>query len=435
MSYGCCLVLSLGVVISTPTRADDAVAVARSVLGATEIVLAHHPEPPTRQEMIARAVRNLFPDGLSSARAAVAEQVSALSNPAEIEAFLVRQCEKRLREGMSKYDLSERLVRGVSASVDGGLAVLSPDEVDARQRFETNRFVGTGLVLERRELDAAAKAKLGGTFAPMVRWAWPGSPAEREQLAEGDLLVAVEGQRTVDTSLAVAAAALRGPEGTTVSFELWSPTYGFSRTVSVTRAPIYFDNLQGFTVIGDGPDAVAYLQVVRLFGGVVKELEQYEQQLLERGVRTLMLDLREAQSDLVSTIEFADALLDEGPIGGVRERRNRTSYRTHPGKRLESVRLALIVDGSTHGFAEWVTAALQDRGRAVVMGPTPTGARAEYYLSVPLDGVPGSEVLLCTGTFERGDGRALRGSGVRPDLEIAPTASNEEIANVLRAFK
>jgi carboxyl-terminal processing protease len=198
-----------------------------------------------------------------------------------------------------------------------------------------------------------------------------------------------------------------------------------ARTLRVTRTVVPIDTVLGYRRKPDGdwvyridPAApVGYLRITTTNASTLHELRQAEKWLRAEGVRALVLDLRSSQRHELHHIELvADGLLDGGLMWRLRGTGGRVQeFRADRDCLFRGWPLAVIVesrDGETPPGE--LAAALQDNGRAVVVGAT---LQCEGHVKslVHLPDGQGSIALL-TGRLERADGRTWP---VRPDHPVA----------------
>ena len=151
--------------------------------------------------------------------------------------------------------------------------------------------------------------------------------------------------------------------------------------------------------------------------------------MLDDGIRGVVLDLRGNSGGSVHHAKlFADALLDGGAIGGVRLKESRTAHSAERECLLKDMPLAVLIDGKTRGTAEWLAAALQDNGRAIVLGERSSGD-PWVRRGVPIEGVE-YVFLMATGVLERRDGTLL--GFVAPDQEISHPEAIPRAVTLLR---
>jgi carboxyl-terminal processing protease len=260
-----------------------------------------------------------------------------------------------------------------------------------------------------------------------------GGPADRAGIRVGELIDAIDDTPTEGRPLSEVVDRLRGPEGTQVVVRVLDPKSKASRSLTLTRGLLPQPTLAGVAkrstggwefLLGDNRP-VGYVHFERVAGSTPQELRTLAKQLEEEGVRALILDFRESgEWALHPTVLLADGLLGEGTIGRVRWAGRVETFRAGAERLFDGWRLAVLVDQTTPGEAAWLAAALQDNGRAVVVG-VPTRADGFVQTSVPVAG-GGWSVVLKTGRLERADGRPI-GDSLEPQTELA-LASRRAVA-------
>jgi carboxyl-terminal processing protease len=146
---------------------------------------------------------------------------------------------------------------------------------------------------------------------------------------------------------------------------------------------------------------------------------------VRRGVAAgggVVLDLRGNSGGLVAeATRTASAFLDGGLVATYDVRgRQRALFADGGGD--TTTPLVVLVDGGTMSAAEMLAGALQDRGRAVVVGSRTFGKGSVQEPSTLADG---SVVEVTVGTYRLPSGRTVDGDGVRPDLEVDPAEGRE----------
>lgn len=302
--------------------------------------------------------------------------------------------------------------------------------------------------VDRATLDAAAiKAMLGAAGDPWGSWAdsasgtgpytgvglWirsdggtlrvsrvaDGSPAARNGVEVGDELRAVDDRTTRGLLPSEVAASLRGLPGTTVTLVLRRGTA--LRSLALTRTEV---SATGVTTSRITPHVARI--VVPVFGrGAGREVRDALIRLRGQGVTGIVLDLRGDPGGLLSeAVETASAFLDGGPV--VRYTRRGDGPRELDAGAPGDTRTALVVlvDGGTASAAEVVAGALQDRGRAVVVGSRTFGKGS---VQEPHRLSDGSSLDLTVARYTLPSGRSVEGVGIEPDIEVAPTDSADAV--------
>jgi len=263
----------------------------------------------------------------------------------------------------------------------------------------TGSYVGVGLWLRR-----------DGSGVEVSQVADHG-PAEEVGIRVGDVLLAVEGQATTGYSAAQAAAALRGRPGTAVSVVL--SRAGVSRTYSLTRAVVVSPGVR-VEMVGS---SVGRVVVPSFDHGTGAEVRRAVKRLVAQHASGIVLDLRDNPGGLLSeAVETASAFLDGGDVVTY-ARRDESPQSLHaaPGGDLRTP-LVVLVDGGTASAAEVVAGALQDRGRAVVVGGRTFGKGT---VQEPHRLADGSSLALTVARYVLPSGRSVEGVGIEPDIQVA----------------
>ncbi|MGH3320609.1 MAG: S41 family peptidase [Streptosporangiaceae bacterium] len=280
----------------------------------------------------------------------------------------------------------------------------TPSEYHNFRSVLSGRYSGVGVWLER--------TRDGRIVVSSVQ---PGSPAAGAELAPGDEIVRV-GPRTVrGGTLSSAVASLRGSPQTTVTLTVRRPgdqpgdSRTDQRTLSLTRADLPTRDVNIRHV-----DGVLLIKVSEFTRGVGRRVRRAVRQAPPSGI---ILDLRANPGGLLSeAVETASAFLGGGPVVSYARRGEgrRDLYAVGDGD--TTTPLVVLVDGRTASAAEVVAGALQDRGRAVLVGSRTFGKGSVQEAHVLQDG---SALELTVGHYFLPSGRSIDGAGIEPDVLVA----------------
>ncbi len=326
-------------------------------------------------------------------------------------------------DGTSPMEAAERVV---SRSGDRWGAVYSPGEYEELEEALDGRYTGVGL-WARRERD-------GRIAVTRVR---PGSPAAVAGIRSGDRLRSVDGKPVDGKPVTEVVSLLRGDAqdaaaGTTVRLGLERGTRAWSETVR--RAQLSTDSATVRQVAVSAQNArnarnaenkVTVIQVAAFTKGVGE--------VVRGAVRDapagagIILDLRGNSGGLVTeAVTAASAFLDGGLVATYDVNGEQRALHAEPGG--DTTRpLVALVDGGTMSAAELLTGALQDRGRAVVVGSRTFGKGS---VQMPSRLPDGSVAELTVGHYRTPSGRGVDGVGLTPDLE-ADQGALEQAETVL----
>ena len=248
----------------------------------------------------------------------------------------------------------------------------------------------------------------------------PGTPADEAGLRRGDELHSVDGEPVSEMTSEEAVGRVKGPPGTEVSITVVRD--GEKIEFDITRAEIAFPNLRGRLEQRD----VGYIQLYGFASGAGSDLREEVVELRDKGARGIVLDLRDNGGGLLSeAIEVASVFIEEGEIVTYREESTEDKVYEAEGDddAFEEIPLVVLVNGGTASASEIVANALQDRGRAELVGTTTFGkGSVQEVIDLPDD----SAVKLTTGTYLSPDGEDIDGSGIEPDIVVEGTRAEQK---------
>jgi carboxyl-terminal processing protease len=164
---------------------------------------------------------------------------------------------------------------------------------------------------------------------------------------------------------------------------------------------------------------VAYVHPLRFGRGTAEALRRDLQVLLGRGARAIILDLRGNGGGLAEeAVATASLFLSEGVVAHVRSAAGEEELSVEGDPLTRQLPLAVLVDGGTASAAELVAGALQDRGRATVVGTQTFGKGS--VLSVERVGGSGAAIQFTTAFFLTPEGHRIEGRGILPDVPVLP---------------
>ncbi|MFF3344844.1 S41 family peptidase [Streptomyces sp. NPDC002779] len=307
-----------------------------------------------------------------------------------------------MADGKSPMEAAER---AVSRSGDRWAAVYSPGEYEEFEEALDGRYTGVGL-RARRERD-------GRIEVTKVR---AGSPAATAGIRAGDRLRSVDGEKVDGRPVTEVVSLLRGDAtdasaGTTVRLGMERGTRAW--TLTVRRAELSTDSVTARRIAG-GVTVIRIDSFTKGSGSAVRTAARQAP-----GGGGIILDLRGNSGGLVTeAVTAASAFLDGGLVATYDVDGEQRALHAEPGG--DTTRpLVTLVDGGTMSAAELLTGALQDRGRAVVVGSRTFGKGS---VQMPSRLPDGSVAELTVGHYRTPSGREVDGRGITPDLETEDQA-------------
>ncbi|WP_052848375.1 S41 family peptidase [Streptomyces avicenniae] len=304
----------------------------------------------------------------------------------------------------------------VNRSGDRWASAYSPEEYERLRHALAGEYVGTGIAVVRT---AAGRVEVSEVHAD--------SPAERAGVLAGDTLRTVDGVPVDGRAVTDTVARLRGSDepsaagpGSTVRVGLERDGRHWSAVVARARL-----TTEPVSVSRDAP-GVTRVRVASFTQGTAE--------LLRDAVASapagdgLVLDLRgNAGGLLTEAAGAASVFLDGGLVATYDVHGEQRALHAEPGGDTRTP-LVVLVDGGTMSSAELVTGALQDRGRAVVVGGRTFGKGTVQMPSVQPDG---SVAELTVGHYATPSGRVVDEDGLVPDLVVGPGEDAQESAGTV----
>ncbi|MGW2419330.1 S41 family peptidase [Streptomyces sp. NPDC001709] len=349
--------------------------------------------------LVTGAATGSFPETDPAPRRAAAPGPTSTATPHE---QVQKAAADAMADGKSPMEAAER---AVSRSGDRWGAVYSEGEYQEFQEALDGRYTGVGL-WARRERDGRIQ----------VTKVQPGSPAAEAGVRKGDRLRSVDGSKVDGRPVTEVVSLLRGDAddaaaGTTVTLGLQRGTRAW--TEKLRRANLSTDSV----TVRRLPGGVTIIKIAAFTKGSGYAVRAAVRQAPADG--GIVLDLRGNSGGLVTeAVETSSAFLDGGLVATYDVEGAQHSLHAAPGG--DTARpLVTLVDGGTMSAAEMLTGALQDRGRAVVIGSRTFGKGS---IQMPTTLPDGSVAELTVGHYRTPSGHAVDGRGITPDLDAGPDA-------------
>jgi carboxyl-terminal processing protease len=309
------------------------------------------------------------------------------------------------REAVKPQKITYGAVSGMVDSLGdtGHSRFLTPEMVKQEKNLSRGRFEGIGAEVQMKNNRLVI-------VAPM-----DGSPAQKAGLKPGENILKVNGEDVSDLPLEEAVARILGPPGTPVTLTILNPGAGLSRNVSLVRARIPLHNVTWQFL---PRTRVAQVRISSFNKGVTVDLQKALGKMREEGSTSLILDLRNNPGGLLDeAVDTVSQFLRGGDVVLEKDSARRvTRVRVRSGGLAYDLPLVVLVNGGTASAPEIVAGALQDSGRAKLVGEKTfgTGTVLEMF---PLQ--DGSALLLAVREWLTPAGRLIWHRGISPDVPVS----------------
>tara|TARA_R110002049_G_scaffold20717_23_gene76059 strand:- start:11700 stop:12920 length:1221 start_codon:yes stop_codon:yes gene_type:complete len=309
-------------------------------------------------------------------------------------------------EPLDDAALLESAIRGMVSDLDAHSEYLDADEYRDIRISTTGSYTGVGI--EVAEVEGAIKV-----ITPIA-----GSPAARSGIRSGDTIVAVDGQAIDTDRLKETIGRLRGRAGSKVRISVLRDDEVIlheMRREIVRVASVHAQLLQ---------PSYGYVRLSQFSDTTARELADAIDTLADENkgmLLGLVLDLRNNPGGVLdSAVDVSDLFLDDGVIvtADGRTSEARFARKAHRGDVLDGADLIVLVNNGSASASEIVAGALQDHGRALVVG-TETFGKGLVQTVMPLS--KGRAIKLTTSRYYTPSGDSIHETGITPDIYIDDT--------------
>ena len=306
-------------------------------------------------------------------------------------------------EDVTDAELFEMAVKGMLTSLDPHSAYLTDDDYENLQESTEGQFTGLGIEIGYR----------GGFIAIVTPI--DGSPAIDAGLKAGDVILKIDGTSTQGMSTSESSTYMRGPEGTTVTLEIGRAGESQPFDVIVTRGVIDVPSVRSREL----DDGYWLIRVSRFQRDSGREVTSAIESALEKGeIKGVVLDVRNNPGGVMNaSVEMASNFLDGGLVVYTKGRHpdSMNTYNAEPGELLPGVPVVVLVNGGSASASEIIAGALQDRGRAVIMG-TQSFGKGSVQTVLPVSDT--KALKLTTSLYYTPNGRSIQAEGIVPDVVV-----------------
>ena len=295
-------------------------------------------------------------------------------------------------------------IDGMLQTLDPHSSFLPPDIYSELQVETKGKFGGLGIEITIRDDVLTVVSPIEDT------------PAYRVGIKAGDRIIQIEGESTEGINLIEAVKKLRGPKASQVTITVIRESFEKPVDFTITRDIIRIESVK--SRIED--ERFGYVRIVQFQANTTENLQKKLIELEgEAGpLSGLVLDLRNNPGGLLDqAVRVSDCFLDTGLIVYTEGRVQNQVQEFSAGKMdvLFDGPIVVMVNGGSASASEIVAGALQDHGRAVILG-TQTFGKGSVQTIVPLD--DGSGLRLTTANYFTPNGRTIQSTGITPDIVV-----------------
>lgn len=303
--------------------------------------------------------------------------------------------------------LARASMEGMVQSLDRYSVYMREDDYKSFEEDTRQQYVGIGVQIERIDSRITVVAS------------FEGGPAFEAGVQAGDKIVGVGEENTEDASLTQITELLRGKAGTPVRVKIYRPAMNEELAVDIVRRAVELASVHDIEV---GSDGIAYMRINHFGEKTAGEFAAALDEIEGQGARALIIDLRNNPGGLLnSAVSVAGQYFNRGEV--VVSTRGRTAaqsreFKAQPEKKRPPLPIVVLINSMSASASEIVAGALQDTGRAIIVGETSHGkgsVQSIYSLR------NGDGLRQTTAMYYLPAGRTINEVGVVPDVPVPMT--------------
>ncbi|HSL48154.1 MAG TPA: S41 family peptidase [Candidatus Deferrimicrobiaceae bacterium] len=301
-------------------------------------------------------------------------------------------------------DIIYNAIKGTLRGLDPHSSFLDPEMYREMQVETSGSFGGLGIEITLRDDVLTVVAPIEGT------------PAYRAGIQPGDRILKIEGLSTKDMQLSDAVKRMRGKPGSKITITIVREGWAEPKDFFITREQIRVQSVRANQL----EPGIEYIRLRQFQEQTANDLETSLDKYVKEGkIQGLVLDLRNNPGGLLtSAVEVTEKFLESGKLvvyteGRVRNQNMRFS--SNAKRVFNDFPIVVLVNQGSASASEIVAGALQDWGRAVVIG-TQSFGKGSVQTIIPLS--DGSGLRLTTAKYFTPKGRSIHGKGITPDIIV-----------------
>ena len=296
--------------------------------------------------------------------------------------------------------------RGMLSGLDPYSQYFSPEDMEDLKIETEGEFEGLGI-------EVIVKDGLLTVITPLLD-----SPAFKAGILVGDRIIKIDGESTENMTIRDAVKKLRGKLGTKITLTVVHEGDTTTTDITIERAKIHVKSIRGARMV-DNDYKVGYLAVTNFQENTVRDMDAAIQDLLKKGMKCLVLDLRFNPGGLLNVaVEMADKFLERGVIVSTKGRDKTQNYVYQARKQgtYPNFPLVVLVNNGSASASEIVAGAIKDHKRGLLLGIKTFGKGSVQSLIPVGDGK--AALKLTTARYYTPSGVCIHEKGIEPHVKV-----------------
>ena len=317
-------------------------------------------------------------------------------------------------EPIDEKTMTENAIRGIVDGLDKHSSFLDASALRNLREETTGSFGGIGV-------DIGLVKGYITVIAPL-----DDTPAAKAGLRAGDTLTEVNHRSLKGRTIRETVKDLRGEPGTEVHLRVRRDGAPAPLDFDLVRADIRVNSVRSRLI----EPGYGYVRIAQFQNRTPRDLRGAVERLADEsagGLLGLIVDLRNNPGGVLgASVDVADVFLDEGLIvyTQARDKKAQIRFMAEDGDILDGAPIVVLINRGSASAAEVVAGALQDHGRATVVG-TKSYGKGSVQSVLELEGR--RAIKLTTAHYYTPNGRSIQASGIDPDIAL-PFSKNDSAA-------
>ncbi len=296
-------------------------------------------------------------------------------------------------------------IKGMLDTLDPHSSFMPPEVYKEMQMETRGKFEGLGIVIEKKKGLLLVVSPIEDT------------PAFKAGIQSGDHIIKIDEHPTENMTLHEAAMKMRGPKGTKVTLTVVREGLPKPKEIAIVRDIIPLKSVKYEVLEQD----IGYVRISQFNEQTASDFEKVLDKLnsLNKGpIKGLIIDLRNNPGGLLDqAVKVADKFIDSGVIVSIegRDKEQKMKFTAHKEGTVDNYALVVLVNSGSASGSEILAGALQDHGKALILG-TQTFGKGSVQTIFPLK--DGSGLKLTTAKYYTPKGRSIQAMGIAPNIVV-----------------
>ena len=325
-----------------------------------------------------------------------------------------------LGEITDEEKLIESAVKGYVAGLgDEYTEYLTKEEYEELMVNVNGNYVGIGIYMTQDKYENI-----------IVLLPIEGSPAEEAGLKTGDIITKVNGEECTGMDLSTVANKVKGEEGSTVELEILRDEKTFNKTIE--RRKVEINHINSKVLDGN----IGYIQILAFDDGCSEEFETKLDELLEKNIKSLIIDVRDNGGGIVTeAIDISELFISKGKT--IMIERDKSSNEEITKAKTEAkvnsnLNIVILTNENSASASEIFVVALKDNEVAKVIG-TKTFGKGVMQEIVPVKS--GGALKVTIEEFKTPNGDTINKKGIEPNITVEDNEKTETDEQLQKAIE